>query len=220
MTTPISAPVLPATAYTILAKLCEAAAMESVPHTEESLCAVLESGQLSRNTIQRSLGALIARGFVSIDFKNGRTITINPHVDKVQVRDDNYVDPEYVKFVEALFKVFTFIDRETGQEHLDFNATLMHAAIGIAGEGGELLDAAKKAWVYNKPLDRDNMVEELGDMFFYTVKAMRMLGVNLNDVIKKNQAKLAKRYPQGVYSDQHAQARLDKSTTGEQHHAS
>ncbi len=123
----------------------------------------------------------------------------------------NTVDPLYLDFVEKLFKNF-YRNGINGQAPpaLDEPATLMHAAVGIAGEAGELLDAVKKLWVYNKPLDRDNLVEELGDLFFYFVKAMNMNEITFDEVIRKNQEKLRKRYPNAVYSDSHAQARLDK----------
>lgn len=105
----------------------------------------------------------------------------------------------YSEFVEGLFK-------EMGSE----SATAMHAAAGASGEAGELLDAVKKFWVYNKPLDLDNVKEELGDMCFYMQKLMNMYGWTWQDVMDANVAKLAKRYPTGKYSDAQAQARADK----------
>lgn len=87
---------------------------------------------------------------------------------------------------------------------------LMHAAAGIAGEAGELLDAVKKQWAYGKKLDRANVIEELGDLEFY----MRALRANLNisreEVLIANIKKLSKRYSSGKYSDQQAQDRADK----------
>jgi hypothetical protein len=44
---------------------------------------------------------------------------------------------------------------------------VMHAAVGIAGEVGELLDCLKKTWIYGKPLDYPNLREEIGDVMFY-----------------------------------------------------
>ena len=43
----------------------------------------------------------------------------------------------------------------------------LHAVSGVAGECGELLDLTKKVWIYNKPLDRDKVIEECGDVLFY-----------------------------------------------------
>lgn len=86
---------------------------------------------------------------------------------------------------------------------------LMHAAIGISGEAGEVLDAIKKHWVYGKPLDRANVIEELGDIEFYMQALRAELGVSRDEVIQANREKLLKRYPAG-YTDQQAIARADK----------
>lgn len=85
----------------------------------------------------------------------------------------------------------------------------LHAAVGISGEAGELLDAIKKGWAYNKPIDVANVQEELGDILFYVQAMCNQYGWTFGDVIDANVAKLIKRYPTG-YSDQAAQARADK----------
>lgn len=86
---------------------------------------------------------------------------------------------------------------------------LMHCAVGISGEAGELLDAIKKLWVYGKPLDTQNAIEELGDIEFYMEALRGLLGVSRDDVIAANVDKLSKRYPIG-YTDALAIARMDK----------
>lgn len=88
--------------------------------------------------------------------------------------------------------------------------TRLHAAVGISGEAGELLDAVKKAWAYNKPLDVENVHEELGDCLFYIQAMCNQFGWTFESVIAANVAKLIKRYPTG-YSDQAAQDRADKT---------
>jgi NTP pyrophosphatase (non-canonical NTP hydrolase) len=88
---------------------------------------------------------------------------------------------------------------------------LVHAAVGISGEAGELLDAVKKHWVYGKPLDVQNVIEELGDLEFYAAALRALIGVSREEVIKANVDKLRKRYPDG-YTDALAAARLDKVT--------
>jgi NTP pyrophosphatase (non-canonical NTP hydrolase) len=87
---------------------------------------------------------------------------------------------------------------------------LMHCAVGISGEAGELLDAINKTWVYGKPLDRVNLVEELGDIEWYMEALRSLLGVTRDEVIAANVAKLEKRYPV-KYTDELALARLDKA---------
>lgn len=89
-------------------------------------------------------------------------------------------------------------------------AHLLHMAVGVAGEGGELLDAFKKHVIYNKELDRANVVEELGDLEFYMEGIRAHLGITREETLEHNYLKLMKkRYPNG-YSDQAAQDRADK----------
>jgi NTP pyrophosphatase (non-canonical NTP hydrolase) len=105
---------------------------------------------------------------------------------------------DYSDFVSSLFKKMG--DRDN----------LAHAAMGIAGEAGELLDAIKKHWAYGKPLDIENVIEELGDLEFYMQALRIQIGVPRSFIIDKNVAKLSKRYSSGKYSDQQAQERADK----------
>lgn len=76
------------------------------------------------------------------------------------------------------------------------DADIMHGAMGVCTEGGELLDAVKKLSFYSKPLDVSNVVEELGDVLWYLAVACRGCGVSLDDVATVNIAKLRKRYPE------------------------
>jgi NTP pyrophosphatase (non-canonical NTP hydrolase) len=91
----------------------------------------------------------------------------------------------------------------------DKTLRMHHAATGLAGEGGELLDASKKHWVYGADLDEENVLEECGDALFYIQAALTEIGMTLEDAMKHNMDKLAKRYPEG-YTDESARERLDK----------
>lgn len=71
--------------------------------------------------------------------------------------------PLYTAMVRALFKKMPRL-----------SGSILHAATGIAGEAGEVLDAAKKHWVYERPLDMQNILEELGDIYFYD-RALQIL---------------------------------------------
>lgn len=86
---------------------------------------------------------------------------------------------------------------------------LLHHAVGIAGEAGELLDAVKKVAVYNKPVDRDNIIEELGDLEFYMAGIREALAITRAQTLQHNMNKLAKRYGD-KYSNEAAQKRADK----------
>lgn len=86
-----------------------------------------------------------------------------------------------------------------------------HMASCIPGEAGELFDAVKKWVLYEKPLDRENVVEELGDLEFYMEGLRQSLGVTREETIEANIAKLGKRYEGFRYSNQAAQQRADKA---------
>lgn len=86
----------------------------------------------------------------------------------------------------------------------------LHMAVGIAGEAGELLDAVKKQAIYNKQLDRENVIEELGDLEFYMEGLRAALGITRDEVLSANMEKLTRRYG-AKYSNAAAQARADKA---------
>lgn len=90
-------------------------------------------------------------------------------------------------------------------------ADLLHMTVGVSGEAGELLDAVKKHVIYNKPIDRENVIEELGDLEFYMEGIRQILGINREETLEHNVAKLSKRYASMSYSDQQAQDRADKT---------
>ena len=77
----------------------------------------------------------------------------------------------------------------------DFHDQL-HMVIGISTEAGELLDAYKKALAYGKDLDKINIGEEVGDLFWYIANLMRMLGLDFEQVLQVNVDKLMARYPE------------------------
>ncbi len=211
---------LPRVAGHVLSKLAIGAANDAPLFTMAELKAAL-SATMDGDEVEEGIGHLVVRRFVQLDHADKRRVHLMGEVETPAPVDKNYVDPAYVQFVENLFKEFRRVPGPEAYDAqgsapvtvLDYPATFMHAAIGMAGEAGELLDTAKKTWVYNKPFDATNAVEELGDMFFYFVKAVRLCGLTLQDVVAFNQAKLLRRFPGGVYSDQHAQARADKSTS-------
>ena len=76
----------------------------------------------------------------------------------------------------------------------DGTKRLMHSAFGMATEAGEFLDALKKHVFYGKELDRVNLREELGDMFWYIAIACDELGVDFEPIMQRNIEKLKARY--------------------------
>lgn len=115
-------------------------------------------------------------------------------------------DQDYERWVMSKAKPWhDIVDKMTPHR-----AHLLHMSVGIAGEACELLDAIKKAIIYNKGLDRVNVIEELGDLEFFMAGLRNELDISRDDVIARNIAKLEKRYSAG-YSDKAAQERADKA---------
>ena len=90
-------------------------------------------------------------------------------------------------------------------------ANLWHLATGVVGEAGELIDAVKKHVIYNKPLDIENVIEELGDIEFYMEGLRQEVGVTREQCLQANIDKLGVRYKGLTYSDKSAQDRADKA---------
>ena len=112
----------------------------------------------------------------------------------------------HAELVQALKKSPQHIDNEI--THLDLD--IIHMGIGISGEAGELLDAIKKKAIYQKELDRENIIEELGDLEFYMEGLRQAIGITREETIEHNIAKLTKRYGK-QYSNEAAHARADKN---------
>lgn len=72
---------------------------------------------------------------------------------------------------------------------------LLHGSIGLVTEAGEFQDALKKHIFYGKPLDEVNLMEEVGDFFWYIAIILDVLGYDWVEVMKLNIEKLVKRYP-------------------------
>jgi hypothetical protein len=89
------------------------------------------------------------------------------------------------------------------------NVDLIHAAFGMAGESGELVDLVKKSMFYGKPLKPAEAIKEAEDCLWYIAGPFcRAFGITLEQLAALNVAKLRERYPD-KYSDQAAVERKD-----------
>jgi NTP pyrophosphatase (non-canonical NTP hydrolase) len=86
------------------------------------------------------------------------------------------------------------------------NIRLLHGGIGLATEAGEFLDALKKHIYYGKELDRVNLAEELGDLFWYCAIIADELNVPFASIMEKNINKLKARYGE-KFSEEKAEKR-------------
>lgn len=81
--------------------------------------------------------------------------------------------------------------------------------LGVAGEAGEVADRIKKELGHGKPVDREAMAKELGDVLWYVSALAQEYGYSLDNIIHINVEKLCKRFPKG-YSDAASAARADE----------
>ena len=116
--------------------------------------------------------------------------------------------------LEKQFDEMTLALAKNGQDIINDltpkKADLLHMAVGVSGEAGELLDAVKKAVIYNKEMDLENIIEELGDLEFYMSKIRQIVGITREEILQRNIDKLSVRYAKGKYSNGQAQERADK----------
>lgn len=71
---------------------------------------------------------------------------------------------------------------------------ILHAAIGLCTESGELLEAMYKSKWNGEEFDVVNCKEEIGDIFWYMTILFRELKLDLNEILQTNHDKLLKRY--------------------------
>lgn len=91
----------------------------------------------------------------------------------------------------------TATDRDT----VNIDPRVLHSIIGIATESGELVDAVVKHLEYDKPLDRTNVLEEIGDLNWYQAIAVDSLNADWEQIQETNIAKLKARYPEKFTSE-------------------
>ena len=74
---------------------------------------------------------------------------------------------------------------------------LLDAASGLAEESGEVLGLVRKHLMQGRPLERDAMLQELGDVLWCLAAVASDAGVTLDQVAEANLAKLRARHPDG-----------------------
>ena len=74
---------------------------------------------------------------------------------------------------------------------------LINGVMGLCGESGEAIDIVKKWLAQGHELDRDKLAKELGDIAWYLAETAYALDLPLEDILRGNIEKLARRYPEG-----------------------
>lgn len=114
---------------------------------------------------------------------------------------------QYCEFVKSTTSECTTSDEKFFErakmlsEKLGGQFSRLDTAInGIAGESGEIADIWKKIKFQDKELSEENiddLVHEIGDLYWYLAQASIALGVSQEKIIEMNIEKLKKRHPHG-----------------------
>ncbi len=78
---------------------------------------------------------------------------------------------------------------------------LINGVMGLCGESGEAIDIVKKHLSQGHELNKEKLVNELGDIAWYLAETAYALGIDLEDVLVKNIEKLKARYPEGFSAE-------------------
>lgn len=123
----------------------------------------------------------------------------------VEKMDNKNFFENYQKFVDSVTSDYVKddINLQKQTEELSKNlsgkfARMDNAVSGIAGEAGEIADLWKKVKFHGKEFNSDikeEMIKELGDMFWYLAQASMALDIPMEDIINKNIEKLSLRHP-------------------------
>lgn len=72
---------------------------------------------------------------------------------------------------------------------------LINHALGLVGESGEVADQVKKEFFIGRYIDREETIEELGDVLWHLCCFASAKGVSMQEVMLYNIRKLKERYP-------------------------
>lgn len=85
----------------------------------------------------------------------------------------------------------------TLNKELNNEQVLLNGVMGLCGESGEVIDIVKKHISQGHSLNKEKLIEELGDVAWYLAETAYALGVDLESVLAGNIQKLKERYPEG-----------------------
>lgn len=83
------------------------------------------------------------------------------------------------------------------REPQTFEQMLTLGCMGLMGEAGEVSEMVKKHLFHDKPLPRQAMLIEMGDVLWYLMYLSHALDSSLEEVAFLNYQKLKRRYPDG-----------------------
>ena len=138
----------------------------------------------------------------SKDLNSNMTIDLNKYVEFVDTTTSK-PSKEFPEFADRLndLKIQGFPTER-----------LLTAAVGMSAEAGEFTEIVKKIVFQGKPVNQENLFHlkrELGDIMWYVSQACLGLDISLEEVIQMNFEKLSARYPEGAFSIERSENRVE-----------
>ena len=130
------------------------------------------------------------------------TIDLNKYVEFVNTTTSS-PSKEHTPFIDRLLEL-----RENGFP----TERLLTAAVGMSAEAGEFTEVVKKIIFQGKPVTEENLFHlkrELGDIMWYVSQACIGLDISIEEVIQMNFEKLSARYPEGTFSIERSENRVE-----------
>lgn len=98
------------------------------------------------------------------------------------------------------FDYYTVQATKTMAPYKDNNEKILNAALGLAGEAGEIVETIKKIRHHGHPFTDDvrkSILKEVGDVLWYCAEMAHALEEPLSCIARDNVIKLMNRYPEG-----------------------
>lgn len=116
----------------------------------------------------------------------------------------------YPNVVEPLdiMSAYPIVVDFTRNKKIGIEEELKDYTLGLTGEAGEVADLVKKHFFHGHELNVSEIVYELGDVLYYLCAICLVLGIDWEDIMLNNNAKLMARYGDG-FSKEKSQNRIE-----------
>ena len=99
--------------------------------------------------------------------------------------------------MKTTYEEFQVMVNELGQRGKSQEEVVLHAAMGIGSEAGEIVGDVKQIRFQGHPVDKHHILLECGDLLFYIELMLTELDETIESAMRANICKLRTRYPDG-----------------------
>lgn len=86
-------------------------------------------------------------------------------------------------------------------EHTDQKDEILHWAIGLSEETGEVMSVLKHHYYGGEEFNTEELIKELGDVMWYTAALCTACNINMSVVAEINMEKLMHRFPDAEFDN-------------------